>query len=112
MNRISVCASLIAALAFALPAHAGNPERGLEISGVCQSCHGQDGNLALDDTYPKLGGQHYDYLVQALKHYRSGKRAHAIMSAFASSLSDQDIRDLAAWYASQEGLVDLHVGVR
>lgn len=87
----------------------GNPQRGLEISTVCQSCHGIDGNLSLQDDYPKLGGQHYDYLVHALKAYRSGDRNHAIMSGFAVGLSDQDIEDLAAWYARQTGLVDLSI---
>ena len=87
----------------------GNPQRGLEISTVCQSCHGIDGNLSLQDDYPKLGGQHADYLVQALKAYRSGDRNHAIMSGFARDLSDQDIADLAAWYSRQSGLVDLKV---
>ena len=88
---------------------AGSPQRGLEKSTVCQSCHGVDGNLSLQDDYPKLGGQHQDYLVQALKAYRSGDRENAIMAGFAAGLSDQDIEDLAAWYASQDGLVDLSV---
>lgn len=87
----------------------GNPQRGLEISAVCQSCHGIDGNLSLQDDYPKLGGQHADYLVHSLKAYRSGDRNHAIMSGFARDLSDQDIADLAAWYSQQQGLVDLKV---
>jgi len=87
----------------------GNPQRGLEISAVCQSCHGIDGNLSLQDDYPKLGGQHADYLVHALKAYRSGDRNHAIMSGFARDLTDQDIADLAAWYSRQSGLVDLKV---
>lgn len=87
----------------------GNPQRGLEISAVCQSCHGIDGNLSLLDDYPKLGGQHYDYLVHALKAYRSGDRNHAIMSGFAAGLSDQDIEDLAAWYSRQTGLIDLSI---
>ena len=68
-----------------------------------------DGNLSLQDDYPKLGGQHADYLVTALKAYRSGDREHAIMSGFAAGLSDQDIEDLAAWYGSQTGLVDLSI---
>lgn len=96
--------------AIGINAHAtGNPQRGLEISTVCQSCHGVDGNLSLQDDYPKLGGQHYDYLVHALKAYRSGDRDNAIMAGFAVGLSDQDIEDLAAWYSRQTGLVDLKI---
>jgi cytochrome c553 len=96
-------------LAFGDAEASGNAQAGLEKSTVCQSCHGVDGNLSLQDDYPKLGGQHYDYLVQALKAYRSGDRENAIMAGFAAGLSDQDIEDLAAWYASQDGLVDLSV---
>ncbi len=97
----SLAAGLL--LTAALPAWAGNPARGLEISQVCQSCHGEDGNLALEEDYPIIAGQHFNYLVRALRDYRSGDRDHAIMSSFARDLSDQDIRDLAAWYARQDG---------
>lgn len=84
---------------------AGNASRGLEKSQSCQACHGKDGNMAITPVTPKLGGQHADYLVYALKQYRSGERQNAQMQGFASGLSDQDIADIAAWYASQEGLV-------
>ncbi len=109
-NLMQASAIALILLGFVPLAHAsGNPQRGLEISAVCQSCHGIDGNLSLQDDYPKLGGQHADYLVQALKAYRSGDRNHAIMSGFARDLSDQDIADLAAWYSRQSGLIDLKV---
>ena len=83
-------------------------QRGLELSAQlgCQGCHGVDGNLALAADYPKLGGQHSDYLIVALQAYRSGERDHAIMSGFARDLTDQQISDLSAWYASQTGLGD------
>lgn len=110
MMRSGLMRALVALVIIAsapLAYASGNPQRGLEISAVCQSCHGIDGNLSLQDDYPKLGGQHADYLVQALKAYRSGDRKNAIMSGFARDLSDQDIADLAAWYARQSGLIDL-----
>jgi cytochrome c553 len=90
---------------------AASAESGLSLSAQlgCQGCHGQDGNMMLEADYPKLGGQHYDYLVVALQAYRSGERDHAIMSSFARDLSDQQIRDLSAWYASQSGLGDWDV---
>ncbi len=87
----------------------GDPQRGLEISETCQTCHGKDGNLVLEDDYPKLGGQYYDYLVHALRSYRDGTRQNEVMAPFAEDLSDRDIRDLAAWYSSQEGLVPLRI---
>lgn len=110
MMRSSLIRASIALLMFGIAPFAyasSNPQRGLEISAVCQSCHGIDGNLSLQDDYPKLGGQHADYLAQALRAYRSGDRNHAIMSGFARHLSDQDIADLAAWYSRQSGLINL-----
>lgn len=105
MTRRMLTAAVLASLMFSLgtPAAAGNPARGLEISQVCQSCHGQDGNLALEEDYPIIAGQHFDYLIHALRAYRSGDRDHVLMSSFARDLSDQDIRDLAAWYSRQSG---------
>jgi cytochrome c553 len=102
---------LVLAIAMvSLNAQAGSPARGQELAAaVCASCHGMDGNLVLADDYPKLGGQHADYLVFALKAYRSGDRDNDLMAPFARDLSDQDIRDLAAWFSRQEGLKDLRI---
>lgn len=108
MTRLPLIAAL-AALSLSAAVHAGDPQRGLDKSEVCRSCHGKNGNQVLQDTYPRLAGQHEDYLVHALKAYRSGDRQNAIMSSFAKDLSDQDIADIAAWYASQKGLKDIHV---
>ena len=99
-----------ALLALAAPAFAagpaGNVAAGQEKSKTCASCHGATGNESLDDTYPKLAGQHPEYLARALHEYKSGKRKNAIMAGFAGALSDEDINDLAAFYGSQAG--DLH----
>lgn len=67
----------------------------------CTDCHGADGNQPLDPTYPKIGGQYADYLGHALQQYRSGARDHSLMSNQAQGLSDQQIADLAAYFASQ-----------
>ena len=76
--------------------------RGQEKSAVCASCHGNTGNG--DNTaYPKLAGQYESYLEQALKDYRSGERSNAIMAGFSANLTIEDIRDLSAWFAQQEG---------
>lgn len=84
--------------------HAANPEAGKEKSRTCAACHGADGNSATGD-FPRLAGQHYDYLVKALHDYKSGKRKNAIMAPQAASLSERDMEDLAAYYSRQQGLV-------
>ncbi len=103
-------ASALALFALALPAFAagvkGNVAAGAEKSKTCAACHGATGNESLDDTYPKLAGQHPDYLAKALHDYKSGKRQNAIMAGFAGGLSDEDIDDLSAYFASQKG--DIH----
>jgi len=110
MSRWKVFSALLLVVAVVGQAHAaGDYRRGLEKSQVCQSCHGRTGNESLQPSYPKLAGQHEDYLVHALKSYRDGTRQNAVMASFASDLSDQDIADLAAWYARQEGLRDLKI---
>ncbi|MGJ4801701.1 c-type cytochrome [Luteimonas sp. SDU82] len=75
----------------------------------CIDCHGADGNQPLDETYPKLGGQYYDYIEHALVQYRDGRREHALMSQQAVNLTDQQIADLSAYFASRPSeLRDLH----
>lgn len=65
----------------------------------CAVCHGVQGLSTLPDA-PNLAGQPEIYLAAQLKNYRSGKRAHEVMSVIAKPLSDQDIDNLSAWYAS------------
>lgn len=83
--------------------HAANPAAGKEKSKTCAACHGPDGNSTAPD-FPRLAGQHYDYLVKALSDYKSGERKNAIMAPLAASLSKRDIEDLAAFYSRQQGL--------
>jgi len=71
---------------------------------ICAACHGADGNSASAD-FPKLGGQHTDFLAKALRDYKSGQRKNAIMAGFAQALSRQDIENLAAYYGSQPAVV-------
>jgi cytochrome c553 len=71
---------------------------------ACVACHGQDGRGTIDE-YPDIGGQHPDYLEQALNDYRLGKRKNPIMLPFAQQLSREDIAALAAYFAEQPGLV-------
>ena len=91
-------------MGFAIAAHAGNPEAGKEKSRTCAACHGADGNSPTPD-FPRLAGQHYDYLVKTLRDYKTGKRKTAIMAPQVANLSQRDFEDLAAFYSSQSGLV-------
>ncbi len=85
-------------------AQAANPAAGKEKSKTCAACHGPDGNSAAPD-FPRLAGQHYDYLVKALSDYKTGERKNAIMAPQATNLSKRDIEDLAAYFSRQQGLV-------
>ncbi|MGH8129981.1 MAG: c-type cytochrome [Steroidobacteraceae bacterium] len=69
----------------------------------CTACHGQNGAGTLDE-YPNIGGQHADYLAQALNDYRLGKRKNPVMSPLAQQLTREDIEALAAYFAKQPGL--------
>lgn len=82
-------------------------QKGAQIAqGACAACHGPDGNSALPAN-PKLAGQHFDYLVKQLHNFRPGTdgkpatRVNAIMAGFAATLSEEDIRNVSAYYASQ-----------
>lgn len=80
----------------------GDAAAGEEKNSMCIGCHGIEGyRTAFPTTYhvPKIGGQHAEYLIKALEGYRDGTRSHPSMTALAKSLSDQDIKDLAAYYA-------------
>jgi cytochrome c553 len=69
---------------------------------MCEGCHGiRDYRTAFPEVYPvpKLGGQQSDYMIKALHDYKSGARTHPSMQGIAATLSEQDIADLAAYYA-------------
>ena len=81
---------------------AGNADAGRQKAAqVCAACHGPAGDKPTAPENPILAGQHYDYLVRALKDYKSGKRENPIMKGFAAPLSGKDIEDLAAWFSSR-----------
>jgi cytochrome c553 len=80
----------------------GNAEAGKnKAAQVCAACHGPEGNKPSAPDQPIIAGQHYDYLVRALTDYKIGRRTNPIMKGFAAALSNQDIEDLAAWFASR-----------
>jgi cytochrome c553 len=81
----------------------GNPEHGKAISYTCLGCHGIDGyrNAYPNYSVPELRGQYPEYIVAALEEYKSGQRAHTTMHAQASELSEQDIADIAVFFAGK-----------
>jgi cytochrome c553 len=83
----------------------GNAAAGAQKNAMCQGCHGIPGyKTAFPAVYnvPKLGGQHAAYIVKALQEYKAGERSHPTMRAIAAGLSDQDMADLAAYYAASD----------
>jgi cytochrome c553 len=83
----------------------GDAARGETLAYTCTGCHGVDSAVNAYPNYhvPKLGGQNADYLEVALQGYRNGSRSHNTMHGQGSQLSDQDIADVAAYFASIEG---------
>jgi cytochrome c553 len=105
MNRMLIAALGVAVLgAVVNTAVAADIAKGQEKAAqACAACHGKDGNTPIDPSYPKLSGQHRDYLERALLDYRNGQRKNAIMGAQAQALSRAEISNLAAYYASLPG---------
>ena len=94
----------VAALSVATFATAGDIEAGKKKAAeVCAACHGQDGNSPVPD-FPKIAGQHADYIAAALKKYKNGKRGNPIMMGMAATLTDEDVQNVAAYFAAQKGL--------
>lgn len=91
-------------LAAAAAAQAGDPQVGRDKAATCMGCHGVPSYMNVYPSYhvPKLGGQHPEYLEAALKAYRDGARKHSTMQAQAADLSDEDIADIAAYFATYQ----------
>jgi cytochrome c553 len=112
MKKI-VFALICSALSFSAMA-GGNVAAGKAVADKysCFACHGKDYNTPIDPSYPKLAGQHKDYLVHALTAYKRGDsangRSNAIMTGQVKPLSNQDIQDLAAYLHSLSGTLVNH----
>ena len=97
--------AMSAAAFFLLSASAwadGDPEHGKARAQMCEGCHGiADYRTAYPEVYPvpKIGGQQAGYIVKTLQDYKTGARKHPTMRGIAATLSDQDMADLAAYYA-------------
>jgi len=106
MKKLALALSVLASISTPAVAE-GNPEAGKTKAIVCSACHGVDGN-SLIDMYPNLAGQQPTYLKKQLHDFRSAAqtggekgRNDPIMGGMAMMLSDQDVEDVAAFYASQ-----------
>ncbi|MEI7035485.1 c-type cytochrome [Fulvimonas yonginensis] len=84
-------------------AKAGDAAAGQGKAAACGACHGMDGNSS-DAQYPKLAGQHESYIVRQLTHFKAGQRQNPIMMGMAAPLSEQDMHDLGAYFASKQSL--------
>ena len=83
-------------------ANAGDAEAGKYKAETCLGCHGVPSYTNVYPSYhvPKLGGQHAEYIVAALKGYQSGERSHKTMQAHSAGLSDEDMADIGAYFQS------------
>lgn len=95
-----VAAALLLALANNAFAK-GDAVAGAAKAKSCTACHGTQPNATQDPQNPRLAGQYADYIARALHEYQNGDRKNSIMKGMAANLSDQDIDDIAAYFASQ-----------
>jgi cytochrome c553 len=91
LATLSVCAGTV---------YAADIEAGRTKSASCMGCHGADGNSPAPMN-PNLAGQKEQYLVTTMLDYKNGKRQHSVMQAMLAPLSEDQIRDIAAFYAAQ-----------
>lgn len=95
-----IAISLLAGAASAGPLVEGSPEAGQAKAATCAACHGPQGN-SVNPQWPSLAGQNAPYLVEQLEAFKEGTRADVLMTGQAMALSEQDMRDLAVYYAAQ-----------
>lgn len=77
----------------------GDADRGRAMAGLCAACHGPDG-ISSNPLWPNLAGQQELYLANQIRAFRDGERVDVSMQPFVAELTEQDVRDLAAYYAS------------
>ena len=99
-----LAALVLAVMAGPRVCEADEPASTATPDAVCVGCHGPGGNKPVTPQTPRLAGQAYDYLVEALTQYRSSARPDPIMGAMAKGLSDDQIRVLARYFSAQPGL--------
>ena len=102
LNHAMLATLMVAMIAFSAAHAEGDVSAGRTKSIPCMGCHAIPGYSNVYPTYhvPRVGGQHPEYIVAALKAYKDKQRSHPTMQAQASSLSDQDMQDIAAFFAA------------
>lgn len=103
IRRTALALSLLMASLSAIAAEGqtgGDPAKGQATAAMCAGCHGMDGNAVVPGT-PSLAGQHAAYLAKQLAQFKAGVRANPIMAGMSAPLSDEDMKNVAAWFASQ-----------
>ena len=98
----ALAAGLVLVLTCTRAVAGGDPVAGQKVAQRCQQCHGDDGNSP-NPLFPRLAGQYATYLLRTLLDYKSGARDNPIMKGFAGQLSEQEMEDASAFYASQGG---------
>ena len=100
--KLASALALAVTLGWTAPAlAAGSKEAGQAKAAVCGGCHGMDGN-SLSPEWPNLAGQHPAYIERQLKAFKAGERKNDLMAPMAMILSDEDMADLAAYFATQK----------
>lgn len=105
MQKNKIFIILMMLTGFSLAHAEGNVAAGKEKSATCAGCHGEDGN-SQTPIFPKFAGQHAAYIAKQLNDFKSQKRPNPTMNAISEMLSDEDIMDLSAYYASQQGTIE------
>jgi cytochrome c553 len=80
----------------------GDATAGAAKAAACFACHGPNGNGAINPEWPKLAGQHSSYIQEQLTAFKSAQRKNPVMQGQAAALSDEDMRNLAAFFAGQK----------
>ncbi len=106
MNKLFITTLITILILIHAAAYAADPGSGKEVSKQCVACHGEDGNSPTPN-FPRLAGQHSDYLLHALQSYKQGKRKNAIMAGIVAALSEEDMQNVSAYYSQQQGLATI-----
>jgi cytochrome c553 len=105
-KSLAICAVIAGLFVTQAVLASGSIEAGKQKSQTCAACHGANG-ISTSDQFPILAGQYRDYLIQALHEYQKGDRKNPIMAGMAKPLSEQDIQDLAAYFSSLPGPLEM-----